>query len=489
MVALMLLLLLPSLNLISAQQTSQEFAKIHMMPIYRESMAGNTGYGYNLTVETPDGIDEIKNAMVTMQVWVSPTVSFDLLVNGTACNNPSFEIHTTYAGAGEGTVFFDCTNVITGEGSYNITITPDDDVGASTFWVDLTYVNDPDGDFEVQGTQYYPGFNATSFLQLIDNNGNFVDNATCEITIWNPSWLNQSKLFDAVPMDFIEFGIYEHNFVTPDVLGVYKVAALCEYETEGQTFNLANSTSFDGSLFDDSTGDRNEAEFSDCVFIKTEAGTFQQFNYLDAGIGNLNTSNMDGILVSWIGQNDKVMSIQLRDFNAAEWDTIGASITASTSSSGDCGNSHGISRFQSANLDDYIGGVGNNEIHVRVLLASGGKILSDEVELRVRNTVSAVNDIRGAGEVVIIPKVWEDAYSPHRNITSFNFTVNATINNTELVEEVWNFSGTISNNILTQFVNSVWAYLGTINNNVLGQMSNYTWFNSTGRYTHGIVIP
>ena len=39
-------------------------------------------------LETPDGIDEIKNAMVTMQVWVSPTVSFDLLVNGTACNNP-----------------------------------------------------------------------------------------------------------------------------------------------------------------------------------------------------------------------------------------------------------------------------------------------------------------------------------------------------------------------------------------------------------------
>ena len=135
------------------------------------------------------------------------------------------------------------------------------------------------------------------------------------MTLYYPTQLgtNFSKFLDTIPMNFVERGLYEINYAAPSTLGVYKVSAFCQFEDIGRTFNLPTNTSFDGSLFANSLGDRSEVEFSDCVFMKTESSTFQEFIFIDAGIGNLNTSNLDAILGVWIGQNDKTLTLQIRD--------------------------------------------------------------------------------------------------------------------------------------------------------------------------------
>ena len=425
-----------------------------------------------------------------------------------------------------------CSNIITGEGNYSVRIKTSKDTGASTFWVDLTYENNPEGNLHVEGTEYYPGFNATSFLQLVDNNGNFVDNASCDITIWNPPHINSSKLYEGIPMTFVEVGIYEFNFVAPGDYGVYKVAAFCEYENEEQVYELPSTTDFDGNLFDESTGDPAEVEFSDCVFMKTDSSDWQQFDFIDAGIGNINTSNLDEIVLVWIGQNDKEIDLQIRNFNTASWDTLGSSTDESSGTSGDCQKSHGVSRAVTSGFADYIGGAGSNEIWVRSDTGQGGKILTDNIELRIRTDGTAVNDIRGAGEIVIKPKVWNDDYTAlvnrtvstdlsnqtinvntteiadavwsftNRTLTAFDFSI--AVNATEIAEAVWSFT----TRTLTAFVfpvvidyelNSDYVWNSTTRdltdfefevNATVNEtaISNEVW-NETGRYTHGIIIP
>lgn len=496
-----LVLVVGIIDLATAEQT----VKTIEFPLgYNATLPANERQYYNLSVDFPDGVAEILSMEIQVQgdFLANTNVRAGLKGNGGGDNNCDPVPWAISSAQNNYHMGFDCTalgkqerwqgrNV---EFFTRFTKIPSH-VKAT---LKVTYLNNPDGDINLLGTQYYPNFNATSFLQLIDNQGNFVDNASCDITIFNPAFINSSKLFDDIPMTFIEQGIYEFNFVTPDQMGVYKVSAFCVYENAEEVFDLPSDTSFDGSLFDGSTGDPAEVEFSDCVFLKTESNTFQQFDFVDAGIGNLNTSDLDEIVVVWIGQNDKDLNLQIRNFTGSAWVTLGASTSFSSGTSGDCQKSHGASRSVISDFGDFIGGVGNNEILVRTLLDSSGKTLTDNIELRVRTEGTAVNDIRGAGEIVVQPQVWDDAYSTNRTITGLapNTTIAATINNTELVDEIWNFSGTISTNILDSIANSIWGFFNRtltafdfsseVNTT---QISIDVWNFSEGRYTNGIIIP
>lgn len=514
---LFLLLVLVS-PLIIAQQT----VKTIEFPLgYNATVPANMREYYNISLTFPDGVETILSMELQVQGDFLANTNVRVGLKGKSgvnnnCDPNPWIIATMQKNYELG---FDCTSLANQERwkGRDVEFFTRFTKNASHVRASLkvTYLNSPNSHLSMLGTEYNPVDNATTFLQLIDSLGSYVDNATCDLTIYYPTQLgtNSSKFLDNVPMTFIERGIYEFNYAAPTTLGVYKVSALCEFEDIGRTFNIPFTTSFDGSLFDDSLGDRSEVEFSDCVFMKTESSTFQQFDFVDAGIANLNASNLDAILGVWIGQNDKDLSLQIRDFTNSEWDTMpGGIISSSTGSSGTCGESHGGSRLISTDLEDYIGGVADNEIWLRLFGASG-KILTDDIELRVRSTQQAVNDIRGAGEVHIKPKVWEDAYTNNRTITGVadNVTIPASINNTELVDDVWNYSGTITSNILDQIATTIWAFSdrvltffdfplqGTyvwnttdreLTNFTINETSiaNATW-NFDARYTHGIIIP
>jgi hypothetical protein len=221
-------------------------------------MTNNQNYNFLIDVSPPDGISEVKTAIVNFDAWITPSVNFTLKVNGTLCNTKFYYISTTYASAGLARLSFDCSNVIKGTGTYNLTIRPTGaNTGAITGWLDLTYMNNPEGRLNMHGTEYYINDFGKSWIQLIDSSGNFVDNGTCYIDIYTP---DNDQFLERASMSFLENGIYYYDFIVPNVIGIYPSIGLCYYITTTQ-IETADSgyvdTGIDGTGSYSSTATRN----------------------------------------------------------------------------------------------------------------------------------------------------------------------------------------------------------------------------------------
>ena len=132
----------------------------------------------------------------------------------------------------------------------------------------------------------------------------------------------------------------------------------------------------------------------------------------------------------------------------------------------------------------------------------------NEMEARYREMLKDYDNLNEVGKVILTGLInadsfslliLNDSYSPQNpnytkfwaNISSSNQNYNKPTNTTAIVQSIWDYSGTINSNILTQIVNSIWSYIGSINLNILQQFSNETWnlSDNNGRYINGIVIP
>jgi len=230
--------------------SSQVFSKIYLTPFYRTSMAANTDYTYSLIVDPPDGITNIKNAMITFQVYYSPTVTYTLSVKPNKftskyskmvekglplsfCNNKDFTISTTYAGAGMGYISFDCSNIIRNQGNYSLVLNANKGSGASYGWVDLTYMNNPKGTPSIFGTEYSTGEKGTIFIQLNDNQGLPINNGICYVNVYYPNLPNTThpKWLNNVAMQYLSGsdGLYYYDLNVPSIYGIYMVSATCSY--------------------------------------------------------------------------------------------------------------------------------------------------------------------------------------------------------------------------------------------------------------------
>lgn len=232
------------IQLTSAAEPTYQYVKQYMDPLYRQSMEGAVQYDYNLHIDTPDGITEVVSAMITMQLWLNPTIEFEVLVDGLHCNNPTYEVHTTYAGAGEGTIYFDCSNIITGEGDYVVSMIPDDSTGASTFWIDLTYSNAPKGTVEVHGTEYAPGDRAKLWVQLLNSSGDDVIDGACQVDIYTP--VNTILIENGAMTNMEHDGIYYYDLIAPQSHGVYPAIAKCYYDVTSTSEYADSFTSIVG---------------------------------------------------------------------------------------------------------------------------------------------------------------------------------------------------------------------------------------------------
>lgn len=205
---------------ISIAENTQQYSKIYLSPFYRETMLGNTNYTYLLNVNSPDGIYEVYSAIISFDVYLNPSRNFTLWVNNKECNTKNYYVSTSYAGAGQHRIMFDCSNVITKEGLYNITLRSSGNNGASNGWLDLTYSNKPIMKLITHGTEYYSGQNGTIFLQ-VEN----WDNTICEINIYYP---NKTLMTSSI-MNYLNNskGIYYYDFIAPSEEGIYISEALC----------------------------------------------------------------------------------------------------------------------------------------------------------------------------------------------------------------------------------------------------------------------
>lgn len=201
-------------------ENTQQYSKIYLSPFYRETMAGNTNYSYTLVVNPPDNVYEVYSAIISFDVYLNPSRNFTLWVNNQSCNTKNYYVSTSYAGAGQHRIMFDCSNIITKEGVYDIVLRSSGTNGASNGWLDLTYSNKPVLKIIPHGTEYYPNQNGTIFLQVESWN-----NTECELDIYYP---NKTMMLSSA-MAFLNNsrGIYYYDFVVPSEEGIYITDALC----------------------------------------------------------------------------------------------------------------------------------------------------------------------------------------------------------------------------------------------------------------------
>lgn len=291
-----------------AVQPQQMYNKIFIDPLYRESLNADTDYIYTLKIDTPDGISEVQNAMVNFQVWHNPSIRYYLLVNGQTCNTESFYVSTSYANAGEGNIFFDCSNVIRKEGDYTITLRTDDDTGTITGWIDLTYMNNPKADVEVHGTEYIYGEDAKIWLQLLNaSDGQDIEGGVCYVDIYTPD--NLEYVEHAIMNNMVHDGIYYYDLPVPFGAGVYPVIAKCYYEA---TSNQRNASSYaiyegklDGGTIDDTwtiNGQYLKLDTDDNIGPTTQLDVNVSFSDFYTACGTIDENLMSSVSVYWFGK-------------------------------------------------------------------------------------------------------------------------------------------------------------------------------------------
>jgi len=424
------LVLLSSFSL--AILPSQEYSKIFLDPFYRQSMDAQD-YSYSLIVDSPDGFSSVASAIVTFQMWLNPTIEFSLLVNGQSCNNPVYEVHTTYAGAGEGNVFFDCSNVITANGVYDITLTPDDNTGAVTGWVDLTYTNSPSGDIEVMGTEYQSGDAGQVFLQLSEN-GIPVDNATCRVSIFNPNgsyWVNNQAMING------ELGLQYYPFVAPEPEGVYKVSANCEYYSQDEFFfDLSGDEDFPDRIViraDSVVGSPfNLNGYADNLWTESDAlrvvgdGYYSEVNY---NFTHDIITNVSDAVLYWLGEgtSDAMVSFYWYNWTSASYQLLPNSLVLSGTVSPQSLESSGVSELVTNDLpSSAINDDGT--IMIKVLSYDNNQdftLYSNWLNIRSSQlTGEYPNLLRGGGEIVIDNSENEIISNFESNFNYTNFLIN-----------------------------------------------------------------
>jgi len=299
--------------------STQQYNKIFLTPFYRLSMSNNGNYSYLVNVSPPDNIASVISAIVSFDIYISPSVNFTLNVNGTPCNTPFYYISTTYSGAGQSRIAFDCSNIIKKKGVYNVTLGIKlANTGSSTGWLDLTYMNNPKPDLNLFGTEYQIGDSARVWLQLLDNDKQPVNNAICLMNMYHPDtsvWLLNA------PMSFLNNseGIYYYDLIAPDYAGVYMTSVRCNYIIEeaknyAWDFTLNLGTLVVGSYTDTYT--YNSVYHS----IKETTSGIMDFDYVfhTSEIPN----NYTGMVIRWKGKfNDPAdpVKLYLYDWCNARW--------------------------------------------------------------------------------------------------------------------------------------------------------------------------
>lgn len=502
LLAMLICMAFISINLVFAEnvQPTQQYNKIFLNPFYTPSMTINTNYTFNVTINPPDGVSSVKSAIVTFDVWMTPTVTFQLWVNNKTCNNPTYIISTTFASAGRGVATFDCSNVITSVGTYIVTFKPTQaNVGAGTSWLDLTYMNNPKGGLSLSGTEYSPNDPATIFTQLKDAQGNPITNGSCYLDVWYPSnisLVHPYTIQDAPMLQALgDDGIYYYDMVAPSTLGVYMLSAKCSYsfnwvwiypEIENIFYPIEQINSGNWQGTSQVLNSRSDMSYERCDGSGVNPCSMNYtFNITTYG----SISNITNINAYFSGEDDTAGRILIM----AYWNGTGFSNLPNTLTWA------GTSTTVPTGYDEFLtnsiplNAIINGTVKLRLSTAGSVRVFYNWLSLALLTSSGTIQDVKGSSEMHITNKanvtvtatvnntdialeVWN---SPNRTLTEniSNIVIDA-INQSsftpeELADAFWNYNGTINSNILSQLAFAVWNYTSTVSNNILSSIWSY----------------
>ena len=488
-----LIVLVSSISL--ALENTQQTNKIFLNPFYRQSMSSDTPYTYTLRFNPSDGVTEVTSAIVTYQMWLTPTVDFSLTVNGNTCNTPSYQVHTTYASAGEGTIYFDCSDEITTKGNYTIVLTSSKNTGAITGWADITYINNQTDyvgsvgsvstvdsvsnvasvtsvdsvkrveqtDITVFGTEYVSGEKGTIFVQLIDSQNQPVTDGACFLDIFAPSSVNSSHpyyLKNAPMINQMEnVGLYYYDLVAPSILGVYMLSARCSYsfsggfiyfldlETNKPKRNSTIGTHIGDTIF---LNDFEDWIYTQCSSANSDGQKCKASYDFNTSLHWGNTTNFTNINLYYMAESSKAVlaSFSVWNWSSSKWIALPNNVTLL----GGATTPLGIGEFASNPIPTSNIISPNNVIRVQVLASFGSSftLFNNWLNIQLQSANGDIATVKGSGEIHITDSL--------RNATALS---------NQIANTTWNYS----NRQLTQF-----------NFDVIDEVlvSNYVW-NNTNR--------
>lgn len=372
-------------------------------------MSNGVNYTYTISVFPPDNIKSVISAIISADIWISPSVNFTLWVNNESCNNPFYYISTTYAGAGLARVNFDCSNIINQSGNYSVKFKPvGQNTGSSTMWLDLTYMNNPRGEVSFFGTEYVENEDATLFLEVKDSSGATVDDANCYISVWYPSVENQTHpawINNGVMRHHINgTGIYYYEFITPSISGLYMAQAKCYYSVYNIFYyppyspNSPKRTVLSGTYIPESTFVLNDYE--DWIYqqCSSSGGATKS---CDAYYEWIVDENLTELSVMYLGEASSMptMIMYVWNWTNSSWIPLPNTLTF-----------HGTAGSVPIGVDEYLsnsisinGTINptNSTVRIRTYTYGGSSfnLYDNWLNLKGARIAGIITDLKGSGEV------------------------------------------------------------------------------------------
>lgn len=388
-------------------QPTQQYAKIYLSPFYLSSMTLNTNYTYTVSVHPPDGISKIVNAIVSLNAQINgQTQTFTMWVNNKPCNNPTYSVATAFSTTGNVQMYFDCSNVITQVGTYTIVLRSAVNTGAITGWLDVTYMNNPQGKMDIFGTEYYENDDGTLFLLLKDSNGLPVSNATCTIDIYYPNIAQQThpEWIDNALMRYLEEGLYYYDFVTLAISGLYMANAQCTYITDHNRYYPAYSvykpirTGVVGTY----TGDTFVLnDYTDWIYTQCDSATVGGNKVCDSYYDFTVGENITRLFLQYTGESNgaPTMVFSVWNYSSSSWITLPNTLLFHATA---VGVPSGVDEYQSNEIPDLTRTIAANKtVRIRTYTSAGStfKLFSNWLTLDASKYSTNIQDLKGSGEI------------------------------------------------------------------------------------------
>jgi hypothetical protein len=370
-------------------------------------MALNTNYTYTVTVNPPDKISKVVNAIISLNAQVNgQTQTFSLWVNNKICNTPTYSIATAFSTTGNVQIYFDCSNVITQAGTYTVVLRSAVNTGAITGWLDVTYMNDPQGKMDIFGTEYYQDDDGTLFLLLKDSSGVPITNATCDVTIYYPNLPNQQHpvWINKGQMQYKENGIYYYDFVAPALSGLYMTNAECRYVTQHSLYYTSASgkkptrTTITGTY----TGDTFVLDdYTDWLYTQCDSATSGGSKSCDSVYDWTVDTNITDLYVNYMGENTIAATLTLSVWNWSSntWVAFPNTMTFHATASG---VPSGVDEYVSNKIPDLTHIIaGNLSVRIRTTTTAGSmfKLFTNWLQLDASKFSTTAQDLKGSGEI------------------------------------------------------------------------------------------
>lgn len=190
-------------------------------------------YSKIISIDPPDGITNIIDAQIIVKGDFQANTKVYAQIEGYFCSPeywqvPNLNVPNYF-------ISFDCTELAKNYkgNDFNMSFMTDDIAQNVLGTYKITYYNKPKPEAKIFGTEYYLTDNyGKIFLQLLNDERQIIQNASCYSTIYYP---NTTKMVNNSLMAYHENGLYYYDLSVPQTEGVYMISAMCSIPQDVNT--------------------------------------------------------------------------------------------------------------------------------------------------------------------------------------------------------------------------------------------------------------